>query len=67
MLSCYRPQKKLRKGNVFTPVCQSFCSQWEGVHPLGRHPNGQTPPRADTSQTVPAVDGRHPTGMHSCC
>ena len=23
----YRPQTKLRKGNVFTPVCQSFCSQ----------------------------------------
>ena len=31
----YRPQTKLRKGNVFTPVCQSFCSQgtciWQGV------------------------------------
>ena len=27
MLSCYRPQMKLRKGNVFTCVCQSFCSQ----------------------------------------
>ena len=24
---CYRLQTKLRKGNVFTPVCQSFCSQ----------------------------------------
>ena len=23
----YRPKIKLRKGNVFTPVCQSFCSQ----------------------------------------
>ena len=23
----YRPQTKLREGNVFTPVCQSFCSQ----------------------------------------
>ena len=27
----YRPQKKLREGNVFTPVCQSFCSEGEGV------------------------------------
>ena len=27
----YRPQTKLRKGNVFTPVCQSFCSQGVGV------------------------------------
>ena len=25
MLSCYRPQTKLRKGNVFTRVCQEFC------------------------------------------
>ena len=22
----YRPQQQMRKGNVFTPVCQSFCS-----------------------------------------
>ena len=36
----YRPQTKLREGNVFTPVYQSFCSQG-GVHPLGRPP----PPR----------------------
>ena len=27
----YRPQTKLRKGNVFTPVCQSFCSRGGGV------------------------------------
>ena len=47
------PQTKLRKGNVFTPVCQLFCSQggvclsacWDTPpsptppvrHPLGRH------------------------------
>ena len=24
---CLLPQTKLREGNVFTPVCQSFCSQ----------------------------------------
>ena len=41
----YRLQTKLRKGNVFTPVCQSFCSQGGclpqcmlGYTPLGRHP-----------------------------
>ena len=43
----YRPQTKLGKGNVFTPVCQSFCSQGGGrclpqcmlgYTPLGRHP-----------------------------
>ena len=26
----YRPQTKLREGNVFTPVCQSFCSRGGG-------------------------------------
>ena len=27
LLYFYRPQTKLREGNVFTPVCLSFCSQ----------------------------------------
>ena len=31
---CYRPQTKLREGNVLTPVCQSFFSQG-GVHDRG--------------------------------
>ena len=31
MLHIYRPQKKLRKGNVFTPICQSFCSRGGGA------------------------------------
>ena len=47
---CYCPQIKLRKGNVFTPVCQSFCSRGGCLPqcmlgytppadtPLGRHP-----------------------------
>ena len=30
----YRSQTKLREGNVFTPDCQSFCSQG-GVHGRG--------------------------------
>ena len=52
----YRPQTKLRKGNVFTPVCQSFCSQGvsasvhAGIHPRADGPGqtspGQTPPHA---------------------
>ena len=73
---------KLRQGNVFTPVCQSFRSQgWgsasvhAGIHPrvdtpLGRHPPGRHPPWVDTppplGQTATAADGTHPTGMHSC-
>ena len=35
----YRPQTKLRKGNVFTSVCQQFCPREGSVHPLGRHPS----------------------------
>ena len=40
----------------------SFCSQG-GVpqHALGRHPPADLPPPPAT-----AVDGTHPTGMHSC-
>ena len=46
----YCPQTKLRKGNGFTPVCQSFCSQGGSapVHAGIHHPTGQTPPWADT-------------------
>ena len=70
----YRLQTKLRKGNVFTSVCQEFCSQGGGVHhapwadtPPGQTHPEQTPPRTDTPrQTATAVDGTHPTGMHSC-
>ena len=37
-------KRSLRQGNVFTPVCQSFCSGGvsaplhDGIHPLGRPP-----------------------------
>ena len=53
--NCYRPQTKLRKGNVFTPVRHS-AHTGGGVHPprqthtplgrhsLGRHPLSDTPP-----------------------
>ena len=34
----YRPQT-----NVFTSMCQEFCSQGGGVHPLGRPPWADTP------------------------
>ena len=70
----YRMQEKLRKGNAFTPVCQSFCPQMVYT-PLGippdRHLPRQTPPKeTPPSQTPPgtasAADGTHPTGMHSC-
>ena len=31
---CYRPQTKLRKGNVLTSVFQEFCPQWWPRRPL---------------------------------
>ena len=68
----YRLQTKLWKGNVFTPVCQSFCSQERvsargGVHPSMHWTDS---PWADTPTPSPlaatAEDGKQPTGMHSC-
>ena len=46
---------KLRKGNVFTPVCQSFCSQggvcpsacWDTPLPWADTPPGRHPPAND--------------------
>ena len=70
--TCYRPQTKLREGNAFTPVCQSFCPQ--GVHhwsldqliPVRRQTllaRRQPPlPPAYGQQ----MRGTHPTGMHLC-
>ena len=44
----YRPQTKLRKGNVFTSVCQEFCPQGKvytsrADNPLGDSPGRHTP------------------------
>ena len=61
-LNFYRPQTKLRKGNVFTPFCQSFCSQG-GCLPqymLGYVP-GQTPAWADTPRADTLPPGQTPT------
>ena len=58
----YRLQTKLRKGSVFTSVCQEFCLPW-GIHPPWQTPPGrhQTPPWADPpppNQTVIAATVR---------
>ena len=73
MLTCNCRQLLLRKGNVFTSICHSVHSGGRCTPP-GRHlpptqadPTRQTPPRTDTPHLRrPAVDGTHPTGMHSC-
>ena len=81
-LQCnYRLQTKLRKGNVFTPICQSFCSQegvsasvHAGIHtPPGQTSPGQTPPRQippweDTPwQTPPTLSACWDTPLPSTC
>ena len=70
-INIYRPQTKLRKGNVFTSVCQELCPQVGGGrctppgqtdihHPhLGR-PSRQTPSWADTHSRQTSSLVRHP-------
>ena len=68
------------QGNVFTPVCHSFCSQggaclsacWD-THPPAGTPPGQVHPQAGTPlgqvhppKMVTAADVTHPTGTLSC-
>ena len=63
-LNFYRPQTKLRKGYVFTPVCHSVHKgvsapvhagihiPWDQTHPPGADtPRKQTPPRTDTPRS----------------
>ena len=62
----YRPQTKLRKGNVFTSVSR-ILSTGEGVHPLpGRHsPARQKPPYQAETLLLGIPLGRHPLpGRH---
>ena len=63
---CYRPQTKLHKGNVFTPICHSVHGGGEGVSaPV--HVGIHTPLWADNplgrfspQHTATAADGAHP-------
>ena len=71
-LHFYRPQRSCGQGNIFTPVCHSFCSQggWWGVclsacwdttprtrHPLPLEPD--TPPNRHTPRDQ-TPRSRHP-------
>ena len=51
----YRPQTKLRKGNVFTPVSQSFCSWGVSAQCMLEY----TSPWADTGPGQTPSLGRH--------
>ena len=60
---------KVCEGYVFTPVCHSVHGEvwpsacWDNPPEVDTPPPGADPPR---EQTDTAVDGTHPTGMHSC-
>ena len=58
------PAKKLRQGNVFTPVCHSV------LPPLGRHPLPSAcwihPPAQCMLGYSQQAGGTHPIGIHSC-
>ena len=58
------PANKVAEGNVFTLVCQSFCS-WGGVYPSWTDipPMADTPPRADTPRAGTPRAGTHPLGQ----
>ena len=47
-MSHYRPQTKLREGNVFTPVCQSFWFTGDGVYPSMQSASYRQHSRADS-------------------
>ena len=64
----YRPQTKLRKGNVFTSVCQEFCQQGGCVcqTPTPAPRQADTPPvdipwQANTPPPTDTPLGRHPS------
>ena len=72
----YRPQGSCGQGNIFTPVCHSFCSQGGSASVHAGIPSPQSrPPRADPPEqtppprpnTPPAPDtprSRHPQSRH---
>ena len=73
------PANEVCEGYVFTPVCQSFCSQggsiWAGNPPPRTrhtpqdqiHPWDQVhPPAVHAGRYGQQAGGTHPTGMHSC-
>ena len=72
------PTNEVCEGYVFTPVCQSFCSQGvfasvhAGIHTPTSGSRYPPPPGAGTPFTVHAgrygqqAGSTYPTGMHTC-
>ena len=78
LLFTYLPsaKTKLRKGNVFTSMCQEFCPHHHPPLPgqtrqtpptdWANTPQVDNPPGQKPQQMATVVDGMHPTRMHSC-
>ena len=69
------PAMKLGQGNIFSGVCQEFCSQegsallHAGIPPGKGDPTGKGDPphySACWERYGQQVGGTHPTGMHTC-
>ena len=74
--SFYRPQRSCGQGNIFTPVCHSFCSQggrgsasvhagispWEQTPPQEQTPPRTRPPQEQTPLDQTPPGSRHPPG-----
>ena len=66
---CYRPQMKLQKSIVCTPVSHSVHGGGEVYTSQADTPStGQThsPWQTTPPEMATAADSTHPTGMHSC-
>ena len=60
------PTNEVCEGYVFTPVCQSFCSQ-EGAGCISQHALRQTPPCAvHAGRYGQQAGGTHPIVMRTC-
>ena len=68
----YHSQMKLWKGNIFTTVCQSFCSKWglcipacigQTHPPLEKCPSPSQTPRSDPPEQTPPFPVH--AGMHA--
>ena len=65
-------KRSLGQGNIFSSVCQEFCSQggstWAGTPGQVHPPDSYTPPGAvHAGRYGQQAGGTHPTGMHFCC
>ena len=59
-------KRSLGQGNIFTSVCQEFCSRggaWSGGTVPGPGGDAWRPPLPGTAT---AASGTYPTGTHSC-